>query len=685
MKKLFANFRKQNLIYICIILGIGAITYLLFINRLGFYGDDWYLIFDGHTQGPAFFKYVYGFDRPARGFVMYFIYSLFGDHLIYYHLSAFLFRFLASVILFWTLNAVWKNKNFFHFLIALLFMIFPGFLSQIQPVDYQSEILSLFLAMVSIALTIKAIQVRSSLVLKIILFFFSIVTGLFYLALVEYLLGFEFLRLFLVACLIWQEENQTFKQKIYSVFFHWLPASVIPTGIIVWFLFIFKSTRGATNLGAQLGFFAESPLLRGLHWTLNELYGIFNMLFSVWVVPTYRIVLIGEIRLKEIGYLIGIGIAAVLIFSLGLWIIRHNLVEEKSESKWRKQILFGGLVSVAVGIIPIILANRTVTPEIDMSRYTLTGAVGSIMVVVALVSSLKSTRLQLGIVGGLVFVIVTTHIGNTLNFVKQADSYRDFWWQVSWRAPQILRGTTIVASNPASYIPEDYDIWAPANLIYYPEKSDAIPVPIQLPAALAYGGTVNDVLGEGSHDARNERNSLVKLDWNSMLVITKPDANSCARILDNTIPELSPEDANDIKLLAPFSKIDRISVNDIPAIPPSLIFGPEPAHTWCYYYEKMTLARQSKDWQSMADLSDEAMAHGLRPSDRTEWIPLLQAYVATNQIDKLKPYPILMNQFPMIRIQNCQILKQTAAEVQPNNDEIKNFIEKNFCPPYPEN
>lgn len=32
------------------------------------------------------------------------------------------------------------------------------------------------------------------------------------------------------------------------------------------------------------------------------------------------------------------------------------------------------------------------------------------------------------------------------------------------------------------------------------------------------------------------------------------------------------------------------------------IFGPEPAHDWCYYYQKGDLARQTQDWEQVVDL-----------------------------------------------------------------------------------
>jgi hypothetical protein len=685
MKRFFRNISKQDVILMLTILSIGAIAYLFMAKRLGFYGDDWYLIFDGHTQGPSFFKNVYSSDRPARGLVMYLAYSLFGNRLIFYHISAFLFRFFASIALYWTLNEVWKGKNFTNFLIALFFMIFPGFLSQLQPVDYQSEILSLFLAMVSIALTVKAVQIRRYSFKKILLLLVSVVFGLFYLGLVEYFLGFEFLRFFFILCLVWQDNFESVRQKIKELVVRWLPTSVIPLGILFWFLFVFKSERSATNLGDQAGKFFASPILTGTHWILDGLYSFFNILISTWVIPFYRNVLIADIRLKDIGYVVVLGVIACLIFFLGVLASKRNLFPEQSDPKWAYQAIWGGLLSIAFGILPIIVANRTVTVENDMTRYTLTGAIGSIMVLITGIRLIRHRKLQIGVLTVLLFVIMATHIGNALNYVNQAENFRNFWWQVAWRVPQIKRGSTLIAAYSVFAAPEDYDIWAPANIIYYPEKSDSIPVPIQISAALAYNTTSNLVLGNDNPSYRNEREILVKYNWDSLLVITQPTANNCVRILDNTMPELSPDDNETVKLVGPFSKVEQVLVDSEPANPLVEIFGPEPAHTWCYYYEKITLARQNKDWQSMENLANEALSKGLRPSDRIEYIPFLQAIVASGEIDKLKPYPILMNQFPLIRIQNCAILTQTAVETRPDDNEIQSYIKKNFCPPYPEN
>jgi hypothetical protein len=59
--------------------------------------------------------------------------------------------------------------------------------------------------------------------------------------------------------------------------------------------------------------------------------------------------------------------------------------------------------------------------------------------------------------------------------------------------------------------------------------------------------------------------------------------------------------------------------------PPSALFGPEPVHDWCYYYEKADLARQRGEWDEVVRLYREARGLGLEPADAIEWLPFYQA------------------------------------------------------------
>ena len=59
------------------------------------------------------------------------------------------------------------------------------------------------------------------------------------------------------------------------------------------------------------------------------------------------------------------------------------------------------------------------------------------------------------------------------------------------------------------------------------------------------------------------------------------------------------------------------------------IFGLEPEHDWCYYFQKGDLARQTGDWKTAIALYKEAQKKGLAPSFGTEYIPFIEAYAQT--------------------------------------------------------
>jgi hypothetical protein len=103
---------------------------------------------------------------------------------------------------------------------------------------------------------------------------------------------------------------------------------------------------------------------------------------------------------------------------------------------------------------------------------------------------------------------------------------------------------------------------------------------------------------------------------------------------------LSPSDSEDkdlpssILALLSISNFERIHTES-PAgwTPPTSIFGAEPEHAWCYYFEKSELAAQEGDWSKVIALMQEAKSQGFAPSDMKEYMPLLDAYLQTGHVE----------------------------------------------------
>ena len=116
----------------------------------------------------------------------------------------------------------------------------------------------------------------------------------------------------------------------------------------------------------------------------------------------------------------------------------------------------------------------------------------------------------------------------------------------------------------------------------------------------------------------------------SLVIYYEPGGGRCLWVLspqDEDNPEL-PE----ITLKAlPAANLERIGSEPTPGYPPEAIFGAEPEHDWCYYYQKAELARQMGDWEQVAGLADQALAQGFSPNKPQEWLAFIEAFTFTGR------------------------------------------------------
>ncbi len=668
---------RSSLYLFAIFALVGALVYLPLSSKMGYYKDDWFLIFDAHTQGAQFFHEIYRIDRPARAYVMQLVYNVFGDRVIYYHLSAYLFRVLASWALFGALDMIWLKHRKANFLIALLLLIYPGFLSQLNPIDYQAQLLSLCLAFASIAFTVKSLKVQN-LASRLAWIGLAIVTGILYPALVEYMLGLEVLRLSFIVQIVAQEQPLASKELLKRVARLWLPFLSAPALFLIWRFFFFETERRATDLGAQIGQVFGSPLT-GLWWLVYWIQDAFRVVFLAWAVPFYNLVF--NLRLKD--FLIGAGLSVVvallaIICLLQLGRSKSETFPEETDRTWKNQILLIGILTALFSLLPVILVNRHADFG-DYSRYTLASAAGVGMIVTVLLFLVGSARLRMALVALLVFAASFTHYANAVYAVQETEDVRAFWWQIAWRAPDIKAGTTLVANYPVSGIPEDYFVWSPANFIYYPEKQNVIPIKLQLPAAVLTEDVVLQILvGKGEETPLRRGNELTR-NFGNVLVMTQSSENSCVHILDGRSPDLSISDPQKILLIASNSKVENVGLDGGQPIPPVSIFGKEPEHTWCFYYQKADLARQRGDWQEVARLGAQADKLGLHPNDQIELMPFLQAYAVLGNEKQVKGVSTRINTQLFYQEQACQHLKAMSEHGYPLSPEMQSYVDELFC------
>jgi hypothetical protein len=100
----------------------------------------------------------------------------------------------------------------------------------------------------------------------------------------------------------------------------------------------------------------------------------------------------------------------------------------------------------------------------------------------------------------------------------------------------------------------------------------------------------------------------------------------CLRLLDpkiDSVNRLIPDDTflRDAALLSSTAPILTGQASRMPEA-----YGAEPAHGWCYYFEKADLARQAGDWETVTRLGDVAFALDDYPNDPIERFVFIEGY-----------------------------------------------------------
>lgn len=673
------------LIEILLLFVISALVYLPNISRATHYRDDWYYIVDRLKGGPGVFEEMFSIDRPARAPLFEALYRLFGVQPLPYQWTSYLWRVLSGLSALWLFHLLWPKQRKEVFFIALLLILYPGYVRWMEGLENQPRMLSLFLQVSSIALTLQALKSPRPLP-KTAWTAAAILTGWTYIALVDFAFGMEIFRILCVFIFaVHQSKYQTLLQRSISTLRLWAPSALIPFGFLFWRFFIFHNTRMETDVSLQVGYLFAAPFLKGLWWLIRLFQSTLNTAFLAWAVPLYKYFY--DNRLRDL--LVGFGIALLVIAMIGLfaWLAKRNSsratdleLPDPGETPWQVEAIRMGLIGVIAGVGPVILANRYVVFE-GYSHYALPASLAAAVLAAGLVFSLKTNILRWVVLSALAASAALTHYAISLQTVYEAETIKAFWWQVVWRAPGIQEGTTLFVQYPTFDYTSDGDVvTGPANIIYYPEITNQVPVTYSL-------GTLAFIKEEGKSILTSEpdrpggyRTHTWTKQYDNVLVMSQPAEGACVHVLDGAWPRFSVNDVDRILLVGQYSKIQNVFTGVQPPTPPASLFGTEPAHTWCYYYEKAELAFQNGEWETIVALGDEAIQKGEYPIDRVEWMPFLQAYAFLGDEQRLRDTAPRVNEFPYLKSQACSTLQKMIELGMVASPGTQDLINELFCP-----
>lgn len=681
--------RKRSLSFvlleIVLLVVISALVYLPNVSRATHYRDDWYYVVDRLKGGAGLFQEMFHIDRPARAPLFEALYQLFGLHPLPYQLSSYLWRLLSGFAAVWLFHLLWPKPPRTAFFIALLLILYPGYVRWMEGLENQPRMLGLFLEVLSIALTLQALK-TSRIFPKIALTLGAILTGWAYLALVDFAFGMEAFRVLCVFVFINHRQSglSTFGKGLATLRL-WAIYALIPAGFLFWRLFIFHNERLETDVGLQVGYLIASPILKGLWWLIYLFQSTLNTAFLAWGVPLYRYFF--DNRLRDI--LVGLGIATLVValiwfFSLDRQKGRENKADSENSAEdqtaWQVEAMWIGLIGVVIGVGPVIIANRRVVFE-AYSHYALPASLAAVTLVVGMVYSLKSQLLRILLLSALAASATLTHYGISLQTVYEEETISAFWWQVVWRAPGLSKETTLFVKYPTFDYAADGDVvTGPANVIYDPEITYQIPVTYTLGTLAFIKEEARDIMIQAPDKKGGYRTHTWTKHYDNVLVMSQPAEGSCVHVIDGQWPRYSIDDIDRILLVGEYSKIKNVLTDGEPPQPPAYLFGSEPAHTWCYYYEKAELAFQKGDWEAIVSLGNEALQKGEYPTDRVEWFPFLQAYAHLGDEQKIRETAPRINEFPYLKKQACSTLQKMVKLGMVESTQIQSLVDELFCP-----
>jgi len=622
--------RLEWLASLGLLLLLGLLAYGPSLAQLGFYRDDWYVLWAGAVRGPQAIITMFSIDRPLVGHLFARAYGWFGESALAWQVYSFGLRWLTAALTLVLLRGLWPTRRIATTAAAAVVLLYPGFLQQPNAMTFSNQLTTYAAAILSITLTMLAVRSRRPWVTWG-LTAAALLTALFYQLLYEYMLGLEVARV-LVLCLLSPMDEKA-GGRVRWVARWWIPYVVLTLGQVLWRSVIFQSGRGATDLGGISQAYLVQPLRLAVQQGAELAKDMADILVAGWGVPYYQLSSSAELRPIVSAFLLaGAGVLAAVAYAR--WVRRASTGYAGAAGDPQgdgRQMAVVGAILLVLGQIPLIFAFRDVRWGNGYDRYTLQATLAAALVIVGLLWTYTRPAFRRWILLGLLAIAIVTHSLNGLHWAQFWQAQRELWWQVSWRAPQLEPGTVLLAELPVAGFYEDYEVWAPANLIYYPESAT-----VRIAAEVFTEATAEKVR-QGVQEERGMREIVsFARDYHRLLVASRPTEGSCVHILDGRRPEFPVGADGLVRSLSSYSDPGLIDLLSPPVLDLPRLFGPEPNHGWCYFYQQASLARQRGDWDELVRLAEQTEEQGLRPSDRSEWLPFLEGYAQAGQIDQAR-------------------------------------------------
>ena len=615
------------------------------ILRLGLYWDDWPSLWFLHSFGPTIFPHAFAIDRPVQGWLWVLTTSLVGQSVFAWHLFGIITRWLCALTFWWALRTVWPKYTIQVTWAALLFCVYPGFTQQLIPMTYGHQILVLTGFLLSLGMMVLSTR-KPTVFWPLTLG--SMAISILCMFALEYFVGLELLR----PVLLWisaGEETDRPRKRILIALKRWLPYLAMLILFVIW-RSLNKTPRAEIIIFEQL---KTNPGMAILELFRTISIDIYESTLLAWI----RILNLNQVLTNKpqviLVYATLAILSAVLVF-LYLHSLRPTKASQPGESapslkSWGWQAFLIGLFAMLIAGWPIWVTNLHLELKFPWDRFTLPMMFGASLFFAGVIALLArrswQSAVMLSVLTGLA---VGMHFLVGMEYLREWNYQKAFFWQLAWRAPGIKPGSTVFTSNLPFQFVSDNSLTAPLNWMYAPDNtSHEMPylfynIDARLENSLT--GLEKGLVIEQPYRATTFNGSTSQ----AFLLFYSPE--HCLKVIDPVADHAWPYKPRYVSEALQLSDLSLILPEATPARPPAQMFGPEPEHDWCYYFEKAELARQEKDWVEVARLGDLALPFKKEFNKKSvaELVTFIEGYARTGQWDKALNLTLEDTQYPEI-------------------------------------
>ena len=659
-----------------VFLGVTLAAYGWFAAQQGYAWDDWGFAWVGHYIGRAGLDAYFAVARPLWSNLFVATTSFIGPNPLEWQVFALVARWLAAVTLWWVLRLAWPRHPRLAFVAALLALVYPGFSQHSIAIVYSHYSLTFALFFVSLALGL--LSMRAGRFWRVALIG-GVTLSALHLFSVEYYFGLELLR----PVLMWVAAGETSRAgwpRFWRALRAYLPYGALVIAYTVWRVFWFRSQLYAVE---ALG--PSAPSLPSL--LSDAARSIWTATLAAWG-DTFRLP-----PFADMGARLAWSYAAVLLASLAglaFFVVRFrseagSAVPESDRRPFGEW--FGvGVLAVLLAGIPFLAAGLQVKLIFPSDRFTQPFALGASLLLAAGLELLPKLSWRAVGVGALAALAIGLQIQNAFAFREDWRAQENYFWQLAWRAPALQAGTLIVSETSPFRFTDDDALTFATNWLYAPDYQQG-----DIPYGQVFLSTRPGLL----------KNPDQPVDWLLLstsfhssldsMILVQFEPRSCLRILhplydaDLPLAPLSDGMADSLAELGypllrqgaraalPLSKVGQvISAPKHPARPPEAIFGAEPAHQWCYYFEKADLARADGDWAEVARLGDEAFSAPYYPNNRSEYLPFIEAYARLGRMKESRQLTLeTARQMPALAPALCAAWQRASASASLSESDLR--------------